>query len=255
VARRTSLIEDVANLPWQVGVVLAFLCYPLALIFASFLIANPILKGLATPVLLLWPLFSILFCLAAFASFIKSRKTKSTFKQNQSLSKIRDLSWRQFEAYVGEAFRQKGYFVVETPEGPDGGVDLVLRKDGEKTYVQCKHWKSSKVGVEKVRALLGSMAAGGADHGVLVTTGNFTSSAVRFGQQHGIKLINGTQLEYLIRVGPKENVLIPDSIDEQTDCPVCKSAMIKRTARKGINAGTQFWGCSKFPACKGTRNI
>lgn len=94
-----------------------------------------------------------------------------------------------------------------------------------------------------------------ADHGVLVTTGNFTSSAVRFGQQHGIKLINGTQLEYLIRVGPNENVLIPDSKDEQTDCPVCKSAMIKRTARKGKNAGKQFWGCSKFPACRGTRNI
>src|SRR5690554_2400642 len=29
--------------------------------------------------------------------------------------------------------------------------------------------------------------------------------------------------------------------------------MTLRTARQGPNAGNQFWGCSKFPACKGTR--
>ena len=57
---------------------------------------------------------------------------------------------------------------METPEGPDDGVDLVLRKDGEKTYVQCKHWKANSVGVDKIRELLGSMTAGGAQNGVLL---------------------------------------------------------------------------------------
>jgi len=254
-ARRSSIIEDLIELPWQVGAVLAFLCYPGALIIAGFMASNPILKGLASVVLLLWPLFSILCGLAALKSFIRERKTRNLFKQNQSIGRIRSITWRQFESYVGEAFRQKGYFVVETPDGPDGGVDLVLRKDGEKTYVQCKHWKAYKVGVEKVRALLGSMTAGGADHGVLVTTGHFTSSAIRFGQQHGIKLVNGKDLEYMIRISPEENVLISEPIEVEMDCPICKSAMIKRMAKKGKNAGQQFWGCSKFPACKGTRNI
>jgi DNA-binding helix-hairpin-helix protein with protein kinase domain len=36
-------------------------------------------------------------------------------------------------------------------------------------------------------------------------------------------------------------------------CPNCGSVMVKRTARKGRNAGGQFWGCSKYPGCKGTR--
>jgi HJR/Mrr/RecB family endonuclease len=61
----------------------------------------------------------------------------------------------EFESYIGELFREQGYFVMETDEGPDNGVDLVLKKDGEKTYVQCKHWKANSVGVEKVRELLG----------------------------------------------------------------------------------------------------
>ena len=37
------------------------------------------------------------------------------------------------------------------------------------------------------------------------------------------------------------------------NCPVCSSSMVLRTARKGRNAGNQFWGCSRYPACRGTR--
>ena len=39
------------------------------------------------------------------------------------------------------------------------------------------------------------------------------------------------------------------------NCPQCGGGMIKRTAKTGVNAGNQFWGCSSYPACKGTRNI
>jgi len=37
------------------------------------------------------------------------------------------------------------------------------------------------------------------------------------------------------------------------DCPLCAKPMVMRTARKGNNAGTQFWGCATYPACNGTR--
>ncbi|HUJ08714.1 MAG TPA: four helix bundle suffix domain-containing protein [Verrucomicrobiae bacterium] len=36
-------------------------------------------------------------------------------------------------------------------------------------------------------------------------------------------------------------------------CPVCGSPMALRTAKKGPRTGSQFWGCSKYPACKGTK--
>lgn len=38
-------------------------------------------------------------------------------------------------------------------------------------------------------------------------------------------------------------------------CPDCGSPMTKRTAHKGKNAGNQFWGCSRYPDCKGTRPL
>ena len=38
-------------------------------------------------------------------------------------------------------------------------------------------------------------------------------------------------------------------------CPQCKKAMVKRTAKKGNNIGTEFWGCSDFPKCRGIIKI
>ena len=35
------------------------------------------------------------------------------------------------------------------------------------------------------------------------------------------------------------------------DCPKCGSGMALRKVRKGKNAGNTFWGCSRFPACRG----
>lgn len=36
-------------------------------------------------------------------------------------------------------------------------------------------------------------------------------------------------------------------------CPKCGSPMILRTAKRGINAGRKFYGCSRYPQCNGTR--
>ncbi|MDX2110110.1 MAG: four helix bundle suffix domain-containing protein [Verrucomicrobiota bacterium] len=45
----------------------------------------------------------------------------------------------------------------------------------------------------------------------------------------------------------------------QTDsipkCPQCGAQMALRTAKSGKNAGQQFWGCTKYPDCKGTHVI
>lgn len=38
-------------------------------------------------------------------------------------------------------------------------------------------------------------------------------------------------------------------------CPLCGAAMVLRTARAGINADKQFYGCSNYPKCHGIVNI
>ncbi len=38
-------------------------------------------------------------------------------------------------------------------------------------------------------------------------------------------------------------------------CPLCGKPMIRRVAKKGINSGREFWSCSDYPSCNGTRNV
>ena len=38
-------------------------------------------------------------------------------------------------------------------------------------------------------------------------------------------------------------------------CPKCGSEMILRTAKRGDKQGGKFWGCSRYPDCRGILNI
>jgi len=38
-------------------------------------------------------------------------------------------------------------------------------------------------------------------------------------------------------------------------CPKCGASMVKRKAARGANAGNEFWGCSRYPKCRGVRPV
>jgi ATP-dependent DNA helicase RecQ len=45
-------------------------------------------------------------------------------------------------------------------------------------------------------------------------------------------------------------------VSESPVCPRCGATdMVLKTARKGGNAGSQFWSCARFPTCRGTRDF
>lgn len=42
---------------------------------------------------------------------------------------------------------------------------------------------------------------------------------------------------------------------EIVHCPLCGAPMKLRTAQRGQNRGNEFWGCTRYPTCKGTRPV
>ena len=47
-----------------------------------------------------------------------------------------------------------------------------------------------------------------------------------------------------------------ESIEQDApQCPVCGKPMIRRVAKKGVNSGKEFWSCTGYPDCRGTRKI
>lgn len=41
------------------------------------------------------------------------------------------------------------------------------------------------------------------------------------------------------------------TLEAQPRCPKCGSDMVLRTAKSGANQGEKFWGCSRYPQCRG----
>ena len=118
---------------------------------------------------------------------------------NHTLIEIDGLTWVEFERLLCEAFAREGYEVIHSGRaGPDGGVDIRLRKAGVITLVQCKHWKVWKVGVKVVREMLGVVTHEQARRGVIVTSGTFSCEAIEFASCNPIVLIDGEKLKRLI---------------------------------------------------------
>lgn len=141
------------------------------------------------------------FCLgASVISAIKAFGRRMLFKAAKDIDAIRAMSWREFESLVGEFYRRQGYRVEDTGGGgADGGVDLLLRRDGEKVLVQCKQWRTFKVGVSIVREMYGVMVAEHADRVIVVTSGRYTNDAIQFARGKPMDLVDGAALARMIR--------------------------------------------------------
>ena len=112
--------------------------------------------------------------------------------QQTNLESLRAVSWKDFECLMAEAYRRQGCQVdYSFGRGADDGVDLVLRKSGRTSLVQCKQWKVFSIGVSVTREMFGIMTAEKADEAIIVTSGQFTPDAEAFARGKPIQLING----------------------------------------------------------------
>lgn len=300
--RKSSTAEDlmdlVALLPWWAGVVLALVSYWVLHAIATRplpaaqsaqqigqLTTTAIWQGLATGGQYLLPMICLFGAVMSAVRRQRRRALFDTTSVSNSADALQNMSWQQFELLVGEGFRRRGYTVKEVGGGgADGGVDLVLTKAGEKSFVQCKQWKAFKVSVSTVRELYGVMAAHGAAGGFVVTSGRFTQEAAAFASGRNIRLIDGPALMQFLREArgkaeassslskaasphataasarSAESAGVAQAMEPTMSahplCPRCDRPMVRRVAKRGIAAGKAFWGCSDFSAgCRGTREI
>jgi restriction system protein len=211
--------------------------------------------------------------LAAGVAGWRYRHDRALFlQQHLDIGWLNNLSWQDFERQVAEVYRQEGYRVEEVGGGgADGGVDLRLRRDGLATIVQCKRWKTYKVGVKPVRELFGVMTAEQAHRAVFITSGVYTNEALRFAEGKPVALVDGAQLAQMLRrfqqslkqklepspvtAAPASKPVAATEVPARPKCPRCGSEMVLRRAKKGAHAGREFWGCSMYTkmGCGGIR--
>lgn len=282
--RKTSAFEDfiviASRLPWWLSVFLALLSWywlygyatssqpPLtdASQFSGHMI-SAVFRAWATAFQYIIPATCILGALASIFGRIRRRKLLAEVATaTLSGRTLENISWQEFERLVGEALRQQGYGITETGgSGLDGGVNLILRSpQGERYIVQCKQWRAIKVGVPVIREFLGAMVTHGAVGGFVVTAGSFTAEAKEFASGRNIRLVDGVELKKWIAAAKRAPIQPSHTAariklgleeagpeTETPNCPVCNSSMLKRVAKRGPHIGRAFWGCTKWPGCKG----
>jgi restriction system protein len=267
-SRRNGFIYDLAKEPWPAGLVLGLLLFLLIRYGVPAWIAShggPLAQAFARGVgafgMLAWLVLAACW-FAALVSFLDARRKRRLLETRTDLDSLAATGWRDFERLVGEAFRRQGYAVEETGlGGADGGIDLILRRDGRRTLVQCKQWRRDRIPVNVVREMYGLLGHHKADKVIIAAWGGFTLDAASFASDKPIELIDGETLLGMIRavqakaVGsanmvPRNDPVSAAPTNELPACPKCGLAMIRRSNRRD---GNQFWGCKQYPACRGTR--
>jgi len=294
--QKTSTFEEVvmiiSKLPWWVGVTLALVSY---LALHSYAVRPLVLPASGPGQLGAAAVHSIYRTLALFGQYVlpsafglgalistynlvKQKKIYDNVAKRPGMTALNEMHWGDFERLVSEYYRRKGFQVVrEGGNGPDGGIDLILRQKGETYLVQCKKWRAYKVGVQPVREFYGVMASRGAAGGYFVTSGEYTNEAKAFVKGLNLELLDGRKLREMIDIAqqpaltrvaagpgrlrdaqvaePCDDLNVPPVASTSPLCPQCTAEMTKRVARHGSNAGKEFWGCISYPKCKGTRPL
>ena len=112
-----------------------------------------------------------------------------------------ELKGHPFTQFVAHLLEAMGYRTRISPEGPDGGIDIVAHRDelGFEPPIIKVQIKSSegKIGHPDVSALVGNISPN--EHGLLITLGTFTAQATAFARgKSNLRLIDGDSLIGLI---------------------------------------------------------
>ncbi|MFH1188476.1 MAG: restriction endonuclease [bacterium] len=175
--------------------------------------------------LMLWPLWAILFGIIAIRIFSdlffdwlhkkiderrahkKSLKGKAWRSDRDLLQWLRGMNPTEFEKYIADLFSRLGYKAQAVGKSHDGGIDGIAEKDGITSYIQCKKFISSTVGVQEIRDFYGALVDRLANgKGYFITTNKFTLEAEKFAEDKPIELVDGYKLVKYVRLAEKEKV-------------------------------------------------
>jgi len=174
------------------------------------------------------------------------------------------MSGEEFEEFCADILRGNGYTNVEvTKASGDHGIDVLASKDGLRYAIQCKRY-SKPVGNKAVQEAYSGKAIYKADVAVVMSNMDFTSQAIDDARKLGVELWNRDKIYYLQKKGNVDiDKYLPSDNEEYKDntynneliCPKCGGSLVLRTAKKGMHAGEQFYGCSNYPNCNFIRNL
>ncbi len=93
------------------------------------------------------------------------------------IQKVDNMTGSQFEIYMEQYFKRKGYQTLRTPASGDWGIDLIILTKTERIGIQLKRY-SKKVSLQAVQEVLGGFEYYKLTKGMVITNNYFQQSAI-----------------------------------------------------------------------------
>ncbi len=114
-------------------------------------------------------------------------------KPQSPIDLIDQMDGRQFELYIADLFKKKGYKAVATQSSGDFGIDVILEKDFFKIGIQTKCY-SNKVSNSAVQEAVAAKKHYNLDKVMVITNNYFTPSAIQLAKDNNVALWNRDKL-------------------------------------------------------------
>jgi hypothetical protein len=121
-----------------------------------------------------------------YDTFINKLKTPASAKK-YSIEDVDLMSGLDFEQFIAELFRKKGYRADVTKASGDQGIDVVVSKNGESIGIQAKCYTGS-VGNSAIQEVVAGKIHYKLDKALVITNSNFTDSARQLAKSNAVIL-------------------------------------------------------------------
>lgn len=136
------------------------------------------------------------------AAIIRLYLDNNRYKESQAItqSQVDKMSGIDFENYVADLLKARGFKVEVTPPSGDFGVDLIAKKDEEIYAVQVKRYgPRKKVGRSAISDALGGIHHYHATKAMVITNSFYTRNAKFMARTTGTELVDRETLSKWIR--------------------------------------------------------
>ena len=158
--------------------------------WSSTAIFNTIAVGLLSIIVIRIFYLPIVGAFHVISRSIQKQRLKRIARSNLPVD---TMTWAEFEYFVADWLRDRGYTDVRLTEHYDLGVDIIAKKDGTTWGVQVKHYRGL-VGIEAVRQVVVALKKYKCDRAMVVTNSVFSRPAIEIAKSQDCVLIDGSKL-------------------------------------------------------------
>lgn len=129
-----------------------------------------------------------------YKPFPKQESPRRSQSFSAKIYDVDNMTGEEFERFIAELFRHKGYDCQVTSASGDFGIDVIANKNGERIGIQCKRYQN-KVSLGAVQEVVAGMNHYHCSRGMVITNSDFQYSAIRLARDNNIELWNRTRLK------------------------------------------------------------